>query len=175
MHLHHTYVRWCVGEVVIPHTRIMMTKEVIALATISDARLEYELVFGRCTDNHWRNIQKTLKKNQMEVTPQNVRFLAEIRKVIPRCAIGVDGVLTCYAKAEKLLNTANQNMKGSEVLNILSQHGVKPHQSTVTRWFKPLGGYRKDKEYSPQELKTIFTNAFIYKAIHAQTLEELSS
>jgi hypothetical protein len=148
---------------------------VSALATISDARLEYELIFGRCTDNHWRNIQKTLTKNEMEVTPKNVRFLAEIRKVIPRCAIGVDGILTSYSKAEKLLNAANKSMKGSEVLNILSQHGVKPHQSTVTRWFKSLGGYRKDKEYNPQELKTIFTHAFIYKAIHATNLEELSS
>lgn len=111
----------------------------------------------------------------MEVTPKNVRFLAEIRKVIPRCAIGVDGILASYVKAEKLLNVASQNMKGSEVLSLLSRYGVKPHQSTITRWFRPLGGYRKNKEYNPQDLKTIFTNAFIYKAIHAQSLEELSS
>ena len=111
----------------------------------------------------------------MEVTPKNVRFLAEIRKVIPRCAIGVDGILASYVKAEKLLNVSSQNMKGSEVLGLLSRYGVKPHQSTITRWFRPLGGYRKDKEYNPQDLKTIFTNAFIYKATHAQSLEELSS
>jgi len=153
----------------------VVTLEVIALATIPDARLEYELVFGRCTDNHWRNIQKTLTKNQMEVSPKNVRFLAEIRKVIPRCAIGVDGILSSYAKAEKLLNTASESMKGSDVLSLLSRHGIKPHQSTITRWFRPLGGYRRDREYCPQELKSIFTNAFIYKAVHAQTLEEISS
>jgi len=110
----------------------------------------------------------------MEVSPKNVRFLAEIRKSIPRCAMGVDGILSSYAKAEKILNAATKSMKGSEVLTLLSRHGIKPHQSTITRWFRPLGGYRKDKEYCPQELKSIFTNAFIYKAVHATKLEELS-
>ena len=150
-------------------------KEGIKLAAISEARLEYELTFGRCTDNHWRNVQKILQKNQMEVTPKNVRFFAEIRKVIPRCAIGVDGILTCYSKADKLLNQTSRNIKGMEVLKLLSDYGINPHQSTITRWFRHLGGYKRDKEYSPEDLKTIFTNAFIYKAIHAKTLEELSS
>ncbi len=150
-------------------------KEGIKLAAISEARLEYELIFGRCTDNHWRNVQKILQKNQMEVTPKNVRFFAEIRKVIPRCAIGVDGILTCYSKADKLLNQTSRNIKGMEVLKLLSDYGITPHQSTITRWFKHLGGYKRNKDYSPEDLKTIFTNAFIYKAIHANTLEELSS
>jgi hypothetical protein len=148
---------------------------VIVLATISDARIEYELIFGRCTDNHWRKIQKILQKNQMEVTPKNVKFFAEIRKIIPRCAIGVDGILTCYSKAEKLLSKTSNNITGVEVLNLLSTYGIKPHQSTVTRWFRHLGGYKRDREYSPEDLKPILTNAFIYKAIHAHDLEELSS
>ena len=147
----------------------------IALATISDARIEYELIFGRCTDNHWRKIQKILQKNQMEVTPKNVKFFAEIRKIIPRCAIGVDGILTCYSNAEKLLSKTSNNITGVEVLNLLSTYGIKPHQSTVTRWFRHLGGYKRDREYSPEDLKPILTNAFIYKAIHAHDLEELSS
>ncbi len=147
----------------------------IVLATISEARIEYELIFGRCTDNHWRKIQKILQKNQMEVTPKNVKFFAEIRKIIPRCAIGVDGILTCYSKAEKLLSKTSNNITGVEVLNLLSTYGIKPHQSTVTRWFRHLGGYKRDREYSPEDLKPILTNAFIYKAIHAHDLEELSS
>jgi len=149
--------------------------EVRTLAALSDARIEYELIFGRCSDTHWRNVQKILQKNQMEITPKNVRFFAEIRKIIPRSAIGVEGILTCYSKAEKLLEKTNEEIKGGEVLNILSEYGVKPHPSTVTRWFKALGGYRRDKKYSPEQLKPIFTSAFIYKAIHSNTLEELSS
>ena len=153
----------------------MVILEVRTLAALSDARIEYELIFGRCSDTHWRNVQKILQKNQMEITPKNVRFFAEIRKIIPRSAIGVEGILTCYSKAEKLLEKTNEEIKGGEVLNILSEYGIKPHPSTVTRWFKALGGYRRDKKYSPEQLKPIFTSAFIYKAIHSNTLEELSS
>ncbi len=150
-------------------------KEVRTLAKISDARLEYELIFGRCTDNHWRNIQRILQKNSMEVTPKNVRFFAEIRKIIPRSAIGVEGILTCYSKADKLLSKTNQDIKGAEVITLLSSNGINPHPSTITRWFKHLGGYRKDKEYCPEDLKPILTSAFIYKAIHSNTLKEITS
>jgi hypothetical protein len=111
----------------------------------------------------------------MDITPKNVRFFAEIRKIIPRCAIGVEGILSCYSQADKLLSKTTQNIKGVEVLTLLSTYGIKPHQSTITRWFKHLGGYKRDKEYCPEDLKPIFTSAFIYKALHAQKLEEISS
>lgn len=142
------------------------------MTDISNARLAYELIVGRCSDNHWRDVRKTLAKNQMELTLENVQFFAEIRQIIPRSAIGVQGVLQCYSEAEKLLNKTNRKLKGLEVLTTLNQYGIKPHQSTVTRWFKPLGGYRRNKEYSPHDLKPIFTSAFIYKAMQSTTLPE---
>jgi hypothetical protein len=108
----------------------------------------------------------------MELNVENVQFFAEIRKIIPRSAIGIEGVLKCYSDADKLLSKTNRKMKGLEVLSILNQYGVKPHQSTITRWFKSLGGYRKSKEYLPQDLKPIFTSAFIYKAQFSTKLPE---
>jgi hypothetical protein len=142
------------------------------LTDISNARLAYELIVGRCSDNHWRDVRKTLAKNQMELTLENIQFFAEIRQIIPRSAIGVQGVLKCYSEAEKLLNKTNRKLKGLEVLHTLNQYGIKPHQSTITRWFKPLGGYRRNKEYSPHDLKPIFTSAFIYRAMQSTTLPE---
>lgn len=108
----------------------------------------------------------------MELTIENIQFFAEIRQLIPRSAIGVEGVLKCYSEAEKFLNKTSRKLKGLEVLHTLNQYGVKPHQSTVTRWFKPLGGYRRNKEYSPHDLKPIFTSAFIYRAIQTTKLPE---
>lgn len=142
------------------------------MTDISNVRLAYELIVGRCSDNHWRDVRKILAKNQMELTIENVQFFAEIRQIIPRSAIGVEGVLKCYAEAEKLLSKTTKKLKGLEVLTTLNQYGVKPHQSTVTRWFKPLGGYRRNKEYSPHDLKPIFTSAFIYRAIQTTKLPE---
>lgn len=139
---------------------------------VKSVRLAYELIVGRCSDNHWRDVRRTLLNNQMEITVENVQFFAEIRQIIPRSAIGIEGVLKCYAEAEKLLNKSRRKIKGLEVLHTLNQYGVKPHQSTVTRWFKPLGGYRRDKEYSAQDLKPIFTSAFIYRAMQTTRLPE---
>ncbi len=138
----------------------------------SNPRLAYELIVGRVSDNHWREVQKILLRNQMKVTIENVQFLAEIKQIIPRSAIGISGVLKCYGEAEKLLSKSTRNLKGMEVLQVLNQYGVKPHQSTVTRWFKPLGGYRKNKEYSPLALKPIFTSAFVYQAMQSTKLPE---
>lgn len=139
---------------------------------VKSVRLAYELIVGRCSDNHWREVRKALLNNQMEITVENVQFYAEIRQIIPRSAIGVEGVLQCYAKAEKLLNKSRRKIKGLEVLTTLNQYGITPHQSTVTRWFKPLGGYRRDKEYSAHDLKPIFTSAFIYRAQQSAKLPE---
>lgn len=139
---------------------------------VSKPRIAYELIIGRVTDRHWREVQKILLRNQMEITVKNVQFLAEIKQIIPRSAIGISGVLKCYGEAERLLSKSSRNLKGMEVLQVLNQYGVKPHQSTVTRWFKPLGGYRKNQEYSPLALKPIFTSAFVYQAMQSIKMPE---
>ena len=139
---------------------------------VSKPRIAYELIIGRVTDRHWQEVQKILLRNQMKVTIENVQFLAEIKQIIPRSAIGISGVLKCYGEAERLLSKSTRNLKGMEVLQVLNQYGVKPHQSTVTRWFKPLGGYRKNKDYSPLALKPIFTSAFVYQAMQSIKIPE---
>ncbi len=140
---------------------------------LEDARLAYEVTRGsRCSDNHWYRTRKLLELHQLEVNIENAQFFAELRKVIPRSAIGIKGLLDCYKKANQLLKST-EPLKGSEVLKILRQHGISPHQSTVTRWFKPLGGYRRDRDYSPKQLKSLFATAFIYKA-HSTELPEVN-
>ena len=139
-----------------------------------DARLAYELARGqgRCSDNHWYLTKKLLRQNGLEVTVKNAQFIAELRKVIPRSSIGALGVLQCYQKADELLSKATEPLKGSDVLEMLRQYDVAPHQSTVSRWFQSLGGYRRNRLYKPQDLKNILTIAFIYKAQHSTKIPE---
>lgn len=137
-----------------------------------DARLAYELARGqgRCSDNHWYLTKKLLRQNGLEATVKNAQFIAELRKVIPRSSIGALGVLQCYQKADELLSKATEPLKGSDVLEMLRQYDVAPHQSTVSRWFQQLGGYRKNRLYKPQDLKNVLTSAFIYKAQNSTKL-----
>lgn len=130
-----------------------------------DARLAYELARGgRCSDNHWYRTRKLLERNNLEINIKNAQFIAELRKVIPRSPVGIMGVLKCYQKAEEILSKTSQSVKGSDVLEMLRQYDVTPHQSTVSRWFQSIGGYRRNRLYTPEQLKNIFTAAFLYKA-----------
>jgi hypothetical protein len=137
-----------------------------------EARLAYEAIAGRCSDNHWYRVKRLLKKHNLPVSVANAQFFAEIRALIPRSAIGVEGILECYSRAEVILSQSNRAFEGAEILKMLSSYGVKPHQTTISRWFRPLGGYRKHKQYPAQKLKSIFTQAFIYKANFTPALPE---
>ena len=129
-----------------------------------DARLAYELALGkRISDRSWYSTKRLLSKHGLELTPDNLQFFAQVRILIPRSAIGVSGILECYHKAEKILSS-HASLKGSEIVGILNKYGVKPHQTTISRWFSSIGGYRKDRAYPAGKLKIILTQAFIYKA-----------
>jgi hypothetical protein len=136
------------------------------------ARLAYEAVAGRISDNHWYRVKRLLTKHKLPVTVANAQFFAQVRVLIPRSAIGIEGILECYSKADAILNKSTRSFQGLEILEILKTYGVKPHQTTISRWFRPLGGYRKSKEYPAEKLKSIFTQAFIYKAHFTPALPE---
>ncbi|AFZ22387.1 hypothetical protein [Allocoleopsis franciscana] len=137
-----------------------------------DARLTYELALGRrVTDRSWYSTKRLLAKHQLELTPENLQFFAQIRTLIPRSAIGVSGILECYEKAEKIMQS-HASLKGSEIVSILSGYGVKPHQTTISRWFSSIGGYRRDRSYPASALKVILTQAFIYKASFSPALPQ---
>ncbi|MFP4410973.1 hypothetical protein [Coleofasciculus sp.] len=130
---------------------------------IAQARLAYETLMGRVSDSHWYRVKKILQKHNLEITVKNVQLFADLRTKIPRSAIGVEGILTVYQKVNQILSKSKP-LKGSEVLDLLHQYGVKPHQTTISRWFSPLGGFRRGKEYPPEKLHSVFVSALIYKA-----------
>lgn len=137
-----------------------------------DARLAYEIeIGGRISDRSWYDVRRLMARHNLEISVENSQFIAQLKREIPRSAIGVRGILDCYEKADKILKSS-QSLKGSEILKILSQYGINPHQTTVSRWFSSLGGYRRDREYPAHKLKSLFTKAFIYKAFHMSALPQ---
>lgn len=137
-----------------------------------DARLAYEVALGkRISDRSWGDIKRLMSRHRLEITVDNVQFFVELRKEIPRSAIGVVGILECYQKANKILQ-CNETLKGSRILEILGGYGIEPHQTTISRWFAPIGGYRRDRIYSSKKLKGLLTKAFIYKAHFTNSLPQ---
>ncbi len=130
-------------------------------------RLAYELAIGkRVSDRHWYSIRNLLKRHQLEVNSTNVKFLAELRANVPKTAIGVDGLLDAYHRADQLITKTSKPFKGGDITAVLLQFGITAHQTTISRWFKTIGGYKRTREYKPSQLKQILIRAFLYKAQH---------
>ncbi|NEP00418.1 MAG: hypothetical protein F6K58_17405 [Symploca sp. SIO2E9] len=146
------------------------------MGTYEDVRLAYELAIGRrVTDTHWWRTRKLLQKHQMKITAKNAQFLVELRKQIPKSAVGVSGLLDAYHKAETLTKKVGGTMTGAEVTNILQQFGITAHRTTISRWFKKAaGGYQKKRDYTPEEIKGILISAFLYKASQTGKLPQVS-
>lgn len=132
-------------------------------------RLAYELAVGkRVSDPHWYRTRKLLESHSLEVTVKNVQLLANLRALVPQTALGVTGLLDAYQRADLLVSKA-KTIKGEEINNLLMQFGVNAHQSTISRWFKSLGGFKKSRQYKPEQLRDILIRAFLYKAQHEES------
>ncbi len=139
--------------------------------TNSDARLAYELHLGkRVSDNHWYKVKRNLEDGGFEVNANTAVFYAKLKQHLPRTSVGTLQVFKQYQKAEKLLAESASKIKGSEILQILSNQGITPHAATISRWFKPLGGFRKNRLYFPEKLTPVLTAAFVYQTVNSTKL-----
>jgi hypothetical protein len=139
--------------------------------TSLEARLAYELHLGkRVSDNHWYKVKRNLEDGGFEVTADTAVFYAKLKQHLPRTSVGTLEVFKQYQKAEKLLAESASKIKGSDILQILSNQGITPHAGTISRWFKSLGGFRKTRYYYPEKLTPVLTAAFIYQVVHSTKL-----
>jgi len=137
----------------------------------NDPRTAYELFLRkRVSDTHWRTVKQSLSAVGMEINDENVVFYAKLRKLIPRGSCDVLEVFNAYRRAEKLLALNNSKITGLQILEILAKEGVSPHPATISRWFKSLGGFRQTRNYYPEKLVPVLTQAFIYKIANSTKL-----
>lgn len=131
----------------------------------------YERVLGkRVSDVTWYKNRQLLEQNGFQCNSENIRFLALIKKAGFRSNVSAIVVIKQYNKAQELLSKTNKLLSGKEIKQYLNDYGITPHQSTVSAWFKELGGYRRSQLYNPKDLVMLFTKAFIYK-LNTQQIE----
>jgi hypothetical protein len=129
----------------------------------NDARLAYEMFLGkRVSDSHWSQVKTRLSSQGLSVDNETVVFYAKVSKLIPRSAVGLDKVLEAYNRAERLLISPSK-ITGTQVLDIFAREGINPHPGTVSRWFRSVGGFRKNRSYLPEKLIPVLAKAFIYQ------------
>lgn len=138
----------------------------------TDPRTAYEFFLGkRVSDNHWYSVKRTLAQNNMEVNDDTVVFYAKLRKENKRSSVNVVQLFEYRKKAERLLALNDSKITGERILEILANEGIKPHMATISRWFKPVGGFRKTRWYYPEKLVPVITSALLYKVQYAEKLE----
>ena len=107
-------------------------------------RAIYETLLNRrCADSHWSRTKKTLKDCSLPLTSEGFVILINLRKVSPRYFRKYSEIKEkLQAMGREILPNLNEfkGITGGEFLKLLNDYEIYPNQSTVSRWFKNVGG-----------------------------------
>ena len=128
-----------------------------------EARNLFEEVLGRrISDASWYRLKPVFGDN-FPLIKQNVTWLAEIKKQLPKCDLRLVPVVNSVKVANELIANKNSEISGKELLELFDQHQITIHPNTLTKWFKPLHGFRKTRVYELKELYPVILAAHTYK------------
>lgn len=135
-------------------------------------RAEYTLITGNYTDRSWYSFRQSLLRLGL-LSPvlseadnlSNIRKWANVRANLPRTGIGLDAAFKYYSEVEEKIELLKgRTLTGKEITEFITQQGIALRTSTRSNWFKTVGGYRHNRNYRPDELRTILYQATVYLA-----------
>ncbi|OKH30119.1 hypothetical protein NIES2101_42705 [Calothrix sp. HK-06] len=128
-----------------------------------EARELFEEVLGkRISDASWYRL-KPVFGDDFPLTKQNVTWLAEVKKQLPKCDLRLIPIVNSVKVANQLIAGKESEISGKELLELFEQHQITIHPNTLTKWFKPLNGFRKTRVYELKELYSVILAAHTYK------------
>ncbi|MFM5941414.1 MAG: hypothetical protein ACKOQ2_13445 [Dolichospermum sp.] len=141
---------------------------------MEQTRAIYETLAGkRCSDSHWSNTKKLMIACELPLDKDGFSVLINLRKVSPRYFskyVEIKNEITRLGK--QLLPAVGEGITGQQFINLIVQLGINPNQSTVSRWFKGIGGFKSSGFYSKQIILPVIAIALIYK--HKNQSNQLS-
>jgi hypothetical protein len=133
---------------------------------MEQTRIIYETLTGkRVSDTHWTKTKKLMIACELPLDKDGFSVLVNLRKVSPRYFskyIEIKEELTQLGK--QLLPVIGLGVTGKQFLELIERLEIKPNQGTVSRWFKSVGGFRTNGNYTKQVILPIIATALIYKA-----------
>jgi hypothetical protein len=128
-----------------------------------EARELFEEVLGkRISDATWYRM-KPIFGDDFPLIKQNVSWLAEVKKQLPKCDMRLIPIVNSVRIANQIIEGKESQISGKELLELFDQHQIKIHANTLTKWFRPLMGFRKTRIYLLKELYPIILAAHSYK------------
>lgn len=144
---------------------------------LDNARVIYEtLLKKRCADSHWSKTKKLMVECGFPLDKDGFTVLINLRKVSPRYFskyVEIKESLT--AQGEEILTFLEDGITGEEFITILKNTlEISPNQSTVSRWFKNVGGFKLRNFYSKSIALPLLAVALIYKAkVYSKSITKL--
>jgi hypothetical protein len=133
---------------------------------MEQSRIIYETLTGkRVSDSHWSKTKKLMSACDLPLDKDGFNVLINLRKVSPRYFskyVEIKDDLTNLGK--QLLPAIGDGITGKQFLEILDKLQIKPNQGTVSRWFKSVGGFKSNSNYTKQVILPIVATALIYKS-----------
>ncbi len=128
-----------------------------------EARELFEKILGkRISDASWYRL-KPIFGDDFPLTKQNVEWLAEIKKQLPKCDLRLVPIVLSVKQTRELIDSQKSEISGKGLLELFKQHQIVIHPNTLTKWFRPLNGFRKTRTYSLKELYPVILAAHTYK------------
>lgn len=135
-------------------------------------KTEYRIITGFDSDSNWGKFRKILEELGV-LSPQltenqnraNLIFYAKIRKDLPKTGVNLKAALQIYSQERQFVEALNgRRLTGQEIVDYLSSQSVIVNPSTITLWFRDVGGFRKKATYLPEEVLKVTCRASLYKA-----------
>jgi len=128
-----------------------------------ELRTIFETRYGRrVSDATWYRIKKVFS-DDFPATKQNVIWVADIKKQIPHCDLRLACFIENIKRVQQYLTKNQDSISGETFLNFLREKEIEIHKNTITKWFRPVNGFRRSRIYTTQELKPVILSAFTYK------------
>ena len=138
------------------------------------ARELFEKQYGqRISDATWYRLKKVFDSATFPLTEQNIIWLAKLKKQFPQINFRFSSVVNAVKESQKFLHNRS-NISGMELLNLFDNHGITIHANTLTKWFRPIHGFRRNRIYTSQELAPIILAAYAYK-LRKENVKEFQS
>lgn len=132
-------------------------------------RVLYESMYGiRISDTTWITVKKTLAKAGLEINEQNLSKIAIYKKSSPHLNLKDDEYRDLLTLHESLLEHLPDFLTGVTFDIWLKNNGIKPHKSTIYRWFEVTGNtYSDANKYTKEALKIVVFKAaiWLYKSL----------
>jgi hypothetical protein len=124
-------------------------------------RTIYETMIGqRVSDVHWWRTRRDMNTAELPFTKKGFELFIALKNTSPRYFSQYHKI---KAQVSRIETTIGDGCTGEQFINLLNRLEINPNKGTISRWFRPAGGYKSKAFYAKQVLIPICAVALIYK------------